>query len=109
MAPAIAALINDAQVENKQTRKDLAALQAQLEEARSDLNEQKLLNVGLQAQINGALVLSRVQRLCAFGSPVAFGVAIDLHKATNTNLALLVAGLGILLLFANFIPGKKTS
>lgn len=107
MAPAIAALINDTHADKLRARQDVAGIQAQLNKAISDLHEQKLINASLQSQINGGVVLSRIQRICAFCSPIGFGVAIDLYKA-NLNSAFIVGALALIFLLTNFIPGKKS-
>lgn len=105
LGPVISAIISDAQHDKEQARKQVAAIQAQLDKANSDLVEQKLLNVRLEERLRAALIRSWFEKFLVFCSPIALSFALDLHKAgSNLSWPLAVFGLG--LVAVTFLPSK---
>ncbi|WP_339433552.1 hypothetical protein [Pseudomonas sp. EA_65y_Pfl2_P78] len=105
LGPVIAAIISDAQHDKEQARKQVAAIQTQLDKANADLVEQKLRNVTLEERVRASSVRSRFEKFLIFCSPIAFSFALDLYKASSI-LWLPLAVFGLALLAVNFWPSK---
>lgn len=105
LGPVIAAIISDAQRDKDQARKQVSAIQTQLDKANADLVEQRLLNVRLEERLRAALVRSWFEKFLIFCSPIAFSFALDLYKAGSVYWWPMAA-FGIGLIAVNFLPSK---
>lgn len=105
VGPMISAIINDAQYDKEQARKQVAEIQSRLDKANAELVEEKLKNARLGERLIGYLHRSRYEKLSLFCSPIAFSAAIDLEKA-DSSWWIPLAALGLVLLAVNFLPSK---
>lgn len=96
----LSAILNDSQCEKEQARRQVAQIQASLDDAKADLFKEQLKNKGLSGQLNESVTRNRWEKLGAFLSPVAFSIAIDLFKA-KFELSVVIGLLGLALLAAS--------
>lgn len=104
-APIIGALISDSAYDKDQARILAAQKQQLLDEATSELNEQKLKYARLEERVHASHRTNIALKICTFFSPIALSLAVDLFKA-NSNSSLLIGAIGLGLLLTNFIPER---
>jgi hypothetical protein len=105
-APMIGAMINNLSHEKETAKQQVTELQKTVNALTAQLHSKEIDIVKLEAQLGEGHRANNIQKVCIFLSPVAVSIAIDLYKANLTPLAVLVGGLGALLLLMNFIPKR---
>jgi hypothetical protein len=105
-APMIGAMINNLSHEKEMAKHQASELQTQLNALNAQLHTKEIQIVKLEVQLSEGRITNIIQKVCTFLSPVAVSIAIDLYKSNFAPAAALVAGLGALLLFTNFIPKR---
>lgn len=104
-APMITAMINQC-IHDKSVAQDEAAdKQVKLEALSEELATLKTELAVARAQMESSVLTNRVQKVCAFLSPVCLSFGIDLYKAQFT-LSVVAFVVGLVLLAVNFIPSR---
>lgn len=105
-APIIGAMINNLSHEKEVAKQQASELQKQLDALTTQLHSKDIQIVKLEAELSQGRITNLIQKFCTFLSPVAVSIAIDLYKSSFVPAAVLVAGLGALLLSTNFFPKR---
>lgn len=105
-APMIGAMINNLSHEKELAKQQAIELQKQLNALTAQLHSKEIQIVKLEVQLGEGRITNIIQKVCTFLSPVAVSIAIDLYKSSFVPAAVLVAGVGLLLLLTNFIPKR---
>lgn len=99
------AMLSDIVNERDQAKGLAAELQGKLDQALSDLHDQKIKTVRLEERLSAGFKLGIAQRVASFLSPIVFSVGIDVYK-TNQSSSYLIFGLSAFLLMINIIPSR---
>lgn len=104
-APMITAMINQCLHDKTRAQNDAAERQAQINELSAELSSLRTQLAIARSEMASSVKTNRIQKVCAFLSPICLSFGVDLFKA-NLNLSLLAFAIGVVLLAINFIPGR---